>query len=93
MKSPKRYVEQLFLNGFQTKVETYPRESGLFPAEKPRHFLLKKLPPFYVYVSMDLCCYSQSLPREIVTCAVIFSPIERTLVAAGHLPSKICEVY
>ena len=42
---------------------------------------------------MDLCCYSQSLPREIVTCAVIFSPIERTLVAAGHLPSKICEVY
>ena len=42
---------------------------------------------------MDLCCHPQSLPRELVNCEIIFSPFERTLVTAGHVPPKIREVF
>ena len=31
----------------------------------------------------------QSLPRELSNGEITFSPFERTLVTAGHIPSKI----
>ena len=65
----KRYVEQLPLDG---KGQAYPRKIGLIPDEKLRRaFQIFKKDRHVTY----LCCHYQSVPRELVTCTAIFSPV------------------
>ena len=59
----KKYVEQLFLDGFHRNVQAYSRIIGLIPSEKPGRAFQSQT---------YLCCRPQSSPREIVTWPLIF---------------------
>lgn len=67
----KRYVEQPFdVDGLQRKVQAYPRKIGVSQLKNLGTFqILKKIPPFYMNYSMEVCCYPQSLFwLRLVTC-------------------------
>ena len=60
---------------FCTTISGWSSEKGSsLSLSQVENFDSLKMPPFYVYVAvaMDLCCHPQSLPRELVTCAVLF---------------------
>ena len=79
----KRYFEQRSLAGLQMKAQAYSFKIGLTAAWKPRGFsIFKNMPPFFVYVAMDLfvmpslsCASSRYAPSffSSVVCYVILA--------------------
>ena len=66
----KRYIEQSFVDGFQERFKLILAKLVLSQLKSLGTFqIFKKITPLYMNVSMELCCYPQSLPwLRLVTC-------------------------